>query len=86
MVGPRTLLVTGKTEQQWIDEMKAIEFAEEHGLKTRKIRTCYLCKRADGENSLNLDEENLDEVVLSKIELDPCEVRRWGHLIVSAVH
>ena len=83
MVRPRTLLVTGKTEQQWIDEMKAIEFAEEHGLKTRKIRTCYLCKRADGENSLNLDEENLDKVVLSKIELDPCEIKFGGGVTLS---
>ncbi len=83
MVRPRTLLVTGKTEQQWIDEMKAIEFAEEHGLKTRKIRTCYLCKRAEGEKSLSLIKDKEDEVVLDPIELSPCEIRFGGGVTFS---
>ena len=83
MVRPRTLLVTGKTEQQWIDEMKAIEFAQEHGLKTRKVRTCYLCKRAEGEKSLSLIEDNEDEVVLDPIELSPCEIRFGGGVTFS---
>ena len=83
MVRPRTLLVTGKTEQQWIDEMKVLEFAEEQGLRTPRVRTCYLCKRAEGEKSLNLDEENEDEVVLSKIELSPCEIRFGGGITFS---
>jgi len=52
MLRPRTLLVTGKTEQQWIDEMKVLEFAEEQGLRKPRVRTCYLCKRAEGEKSL----------------------------------
>jgi len=78
MVRTRTLLVTGKTEQQWIDEMKVLEFAEEQGLRTPSVRTCYLCKRAEGEKSLNLDEEKEDEVVLSEIELSPCEIRFGG--------
>ena len=83
MVRPRTLLVTGKTEQQWIDEMKAIEFAEEHGLKTRKVRTCYLCKRAEGEKSLSLVKDKEDEVVLDPIELSPCEIRFGGGVTFS---
>ncbi len=83
MVRPRTLLVTGKTEQQWIDEMKALEFAEEQGLRTPRVRTCYLCKRAEGENSLCLDEENLDEVVLDPIELSPCEINFGGGVTLS---
>ena len=52
MVRPRTLLCTGKTEQQWIDEMRVLEFAEEHSTKKPRVRTRYLCKRAAGENSL----------------------------------
>ena len=83
MVRPRTLLVTGKTERQWLDEMKVIEFAEEQGLRTPKVRTCYLCKRAEGENSLSLIEDKEDEVVLSKIELDPCEIKFGGGVTLS---
>ena len=83
MLRPRTLLVTGKTEQQWIDEMKAIEFAQEQGLRTRKVRTCYLCKRAEGEKSLSLIEDKEDEVVLDSIELSPCEIRFGGGVTFS---
>ncbi len=83
MLRPRTLLVTGKTEQQWIDEMRVLEFAEGQGLKKPRVRTCYLCKRAEGENSLSLDEDKDDEVVLSKIELSPCEIRFGGGVTFS---
>ena len=83
MVRPRTLLVTGKTERQWIDEMRLLELAEEQGIGKPKVRTCYLCKRAEGENSLNLDEENEDEVVLSEIELSPCKIRFGGGVTFS---
>ncbi|MFC1916868.1 hypothetical protein ACFLX1_01890 [Chloroflexota bacterium] len=83
MVRPRTLLVTGKTERQWIDEMRVLELAEEQGLKKPRVRTCYLCKRAEGEKSLNLDEDNLDEVVLSEIKLGPCEIRFGGGVTLS---
>ena len=78
MVRPRRLLVTGKAERQWIDEMKLMQFAEEQGLRTPRVRTCYLCKREEGEKSLNLDEEKDDEVVLDEIELSPCEIRFGG--------
>ncbi len=83
MVRPRTLLVTGKTEQQWIDEMRLMDLAYEQGFKKPKVRTCYLCKRAEGENILCLDEENLDEVVLDPIELSPCEIRFGGGVTFS---
>ncbi len=83
MVRPRTLLVTGKTEQQWIDEMRVLELAEEVGIKKPRVRTCYLCKRAEGEKSLNLDEEKEDEVVLSNIELSPYEIKFGGGVTLS---
>ena len=83
MVKPRTLLVTGKTEQEWIDEMRVLEFAEEHGTKKPKIRTCYLCKRAEGEKSLCLVEDKEDEVVLDPIELSPCEIKFGGGVTFS---
>ena len=83
MLRPRTLLVTGKTEQQWIDEMKVLEFAEEQGIKKPRIRTCYLCKRAEGENSLCLIKDKEDEVVLDPIELSPCEIRFGGGVTFS---
>ena len=78
MVRPRTLLVTGKTEREWIDEMRVLELADEQGIKRPKIRTCYVCKREDGEQSLSLVEDNMDDVVLSEIELSPCKVRFGG--------
>ena len=80
MVRPRTILVTGKTERQWIDEMRVLELAEEQGIKKPKIRTCYLCKRAEGENSLCIDEDKEDEVLLDPIELSPCEIEFGGGL------
>jgi hypothetical protein len=67
----RTLLVTGKTERQWIDEMRVLELAREQGIKSPKIRTCYLCKREEGENSLCLFADREDAVSLKPIELIP---------------
>ena len=83
MVRPRTLLVTGKTEREWIDEMRVLELVEEQGIKRPKIRTCYLCKRAEGEKSLNLIEDKEDEVVLDPIELSPCEIGFGGGVTLS---
>ena len=83
MVRPRTLLVTGKTEREWIDEMRVLELAQEQGIKKPKIRTCYLCKRAEGEKSLSLIEDKKDEGVLSEIELSPCEIRFGGGVTLS---
>jgi len=67
----RTLIVTGKTERQRIDEMRVLELAREQGIKSPKIRTCYLCKREEGENSLCLYADREDEVSLTPIELNP---------------
>jgi len=33
----RTLIVTGKTERQWIDEMRVLELAHEQGMKSPKM-------------------------------------------------
>ena len=67
----RTLIVTGKTERQWIEEMRVLGLAQEQGIKSPKIRTCYLCKREEGENSLCLYADREDEVSLTPIELSP---------------
>ena len=83
MVKPKTLMITGKTEQEWIDEMKVLELADEQGIKKPKIRMCYLCKRAEGENSLALNAEKEDEVILSKIELRPYEISLGGNITFS---
>jgi len=77
----RTLIVTGKTERQWIDEMRVLELAQEQGIKSPKIRTCYLCKREEGENSLCLFADREDEVSLAPIELSPYEVEVEGEAI-----
>ncbi len=83
MLKPRTLLVTGKTERQWIDEMRVLELAEEQGIKKPRVRTCYLCRRAEGEKSLSLVKDKEDEVVLDPIELSPCEIRFGGGVTFS---
>ena len=83
MVRPRTLLVTGKTEREWIDEMRVLELAEEQGIRKPRVRTCYLCKRAEGEKSLCLVKDQEDEVVLDPIELSPCEIRFGGGVTFS---
>ncbi len=83
MVRPRTLLVTGKTEQQLIDEMRVLQLADEQGIKKPRIRTRYLCKRAEGENSLCLDEDKEDEVILDPIELSPLEIELVGGVTFS---
>ena len=74
----RTLIVTGKTERQWIDEMRVLELAREQAIKSPKIRTCYLCKREEGENSLCLYADREDEVSLTPIELSPYELEMGG--------
>ncbi len=74
----RTLLVTGKTERQWVDEMRVLELVQEQGIKSPKIRTCYLCKREEGENSLCLYADREDEVNLTPIELSPYELEMGG--------
>lgn len=53
------------------------------GLRKPRVRTCYLCKRVEGEKSLNLDEEKEGEVVLSNIELIPFEIRFGGGVTFS---
>jgi hypothetical protein len=65
-----TLIVTGKTERQLVDEMKLLELAEKDGTQTPPVRTCYLCKRAEGEKSLCLIEGESDKVNLTDIELE----------------
>ena len=83
MLKPRKVICTGKTEQQRIDEMKVLELAQEQGIKKPSIRTCYLCKRTEGENSLGLYEDEEDKVVLDPIELSPCEIKFGGGVTFS---
>ena len=77
----RTLILTGKTERQWIDEMRVLELAQEQSIKSLKIRTCYLCKREEGENSLCLYADREDEVSLEPIELSSYAVEVEGEAI-----
>jgi hypothetical protein len=65
-----TLIVTGKTERQLVDEMKIMDLADKEGFKTPTVRTCYLCKRAEGEKSLCLIEGEPDKINLTEIELE----------------
>ena len=83
MLKPRTILVTGITENQWADEMKMLDFVEEQGIKAPSIRTCYLCKREEGEKSLLLYEDTVEKIILHPIELSPCEIKFGGGVTYS---
>lgn len=74
----RTMVVTGKTERQWNDEMRVLELAQEQGVRSPKTRACYLCKREEGENSLCLDADREDEVSLAPIKLSSYELEMGG--------
>ncbi|MFC1957009.1 hypothetical protein ACFLVY_01770 [Chloroflexota bacterium] len=63
--------------------MRVLEFAEEQGLRKPRVRTCYLCKRAEGEKSLCLNADTEEEVVLDTIELSPCEIKFGGGVTLS---
>jgi len=65
-----TLIVTGKTERELVDEMKIMDLTAKEGIKTPSVRTCYLCKRAEGEKSLCLIEGESDKVNVTEIELE----------------
>ena len=86
MVKSRALIVTGKTEQQWIDELTALEFSEELGLEALKNRPCYLCKRAGGDKSIcfveGVEGED-DELEMSNIELNHYEIESEDGAILS---
>ena len=69
------LIVTGKTERQLIDEMRVLELSVEQGIKAPKIRTCYLCKREEGENSLCFFADGSDKISLEPIKLTTYEVQ-----------
>lgn len=75
-----TLILTGKTERQWADEMRLLELAEEHKIGTPSIRTCYLCKREEGERSLHLVEEDED-----KFNLMPIQLKRYAFRITPGI-
>ncbi len=83
MIRPRTLLVTGLTENQWADELRMLEYVEEQGLKGPSMRKCYLCKREEGENSLKIYEDNVEEISLAPIELHSCEITLGGGITFS---
>jgi hypothetical protein len=64
---------TGKTERQWIDEMKLMELTQEQGIRPPIVATCYLCKRAEGEKSLRLMDDD-DDPILADIKLEAMPV------------
>jgi hypothetical protein len=69
MLGKQTLLIiTGKTKRQFGDELRVSEFVVEQGIKPPESKTCYLCRREEGEESVRV---NVDEnsVQLPRIEL-----------------
>jgi hypothetical protein len=65
-----TYIVTGKTEKQLVDEMKAMELADKEGLEAPPARTCYLCRRGEGQNTLLLIDEDPDNATLTPLQLD----------------
>ncbi|MFC1989980.1 hypothetical protein ACFLVW_05415 [Chloroflexota bacterium] len=68
-----TIMITGKTRRQLADEMKVMELVEAQGIKLPEVKTCYLCKREEGQESVRVNTEN-DTVQLPPIELELYEI------------
>jgi hypothetical protein len=65
-----TYIVTGKTEKQLVDELKAMELSNKGESAAPTTRSCYLCKRGEGENSLHLIDGDPDNAALTPLQLD----------------
>jgi hypothetical protein len=63
-----TVIITGKTTREIIDEMRLIERAEEHGVQSPQIKTCYLCKREEGQDTVRVHEYE------GSVQLPPLEL------------
>jgi hypothetical protein len=63
------VIVTGKTKQQMIDEIKTTEFVEEQGIPAPKVKACYLCRREEGEESVLLRDGEVDSIHTPVIKL-----------------
>lgn len=68
-----TFIVTGKTEDQMVSELKTLEFCEKEGIKVPSHISCYLCKREEGTNSVLLGEDK-DSLRLPEIKLNAYEI------------
>jgi len=74
MAGKKTtLIITGKTKRQFGDELRVAELVEEQGIKLPEAKTCYLCKRGEGEESVRINVDN-DTVQLPQLELELHEI------------
>lgn len=69
-----TLIVTGKTEHQMIDELRVMDVAEELRIKQPRVKCCYLCKREEGENSVTFYPGDEESINLVHIKLHHYEV------------
>ena len=68
-----TVIITGKTTRQMVDEMRLIEYAEASGVKPPEIKTCYICKREEGEDTVRVYEDRTS-FQLPPIELELYEI------------
>ena len=67
-----TVIITGKTTRQMVDEMRRIEHAEECGIQPPQIKTCYLCKREEGQDTVRVHENG------GSFQLRPLELELYG--------
>ena len=68
-----TVIITGKTTKQMVDEMRLIEYAEASGIKPPDIKTCYMCKREEGQDAVRIYEDGAS-FQLPPIELELYEI------------
>ena len=83
----KTIIITGKTIRQMIDEMRRIEDAEEHGGQPAHIKTCYLCKREEGQDTVRLNENGgtfqLPQLELNLYEIEMSEGTNFGYWLCN---
>jgi len=69
----KTFIITGKTEDQMVSEIKSTSFCEAEGISMPTHMTCYLCKRPAGSKSVRLHEDS-DNVNIAAMKLNKYEV------------
>ncbi|UCB43221.1 MAG: hypothetical protein JSV77_00825 [Dehalococcoidales bacterium] len=75
-----TVIITGKTTKQMVDEMRLIEYAEASGVKPPEVKTCYMCKREEGEDAVRINEDG------ASFQLPPIELELYEIVMTEGIN
>lgn len=82
-----TIIITGKTTRQIINEMSLIESAEANGNSAPAVKACYLCKREENEDAVRVYEDGslfqLPPVELELYEIEMAEGINFGYWLCN---